>query len=368
MRALSCCLALLAAGLPAQPPAPPTPVQAPPAATSAPQNPSSQNPAQNPAQSPPLANRGLVPIDRVIATVNDSAILLSELRGLAAGQVNALEQRLGRPLSPQETEAAYREVLLPLIEKHAMAQAARTFGILPPEQVEAIFKSELAREEAEQMRDYGTWQQFSKDLELSGRTWQSYVRERRVEKLRDLAEEVAVQMRLAQQRNLYVTPRMLWEAWQEYQSEFRRGPRADVGIVSFEGPDGEAHANTAAARWREETVAPQELLEQLNLPRATAQVRRDLSEASRGKVADEIVDFALPGPLHAVSPPFRLGNAWRVAKVLNHAPARNANFEDAEVQTLLRQLCQRGVEDALKRQAVERAMQRTEYWSLVPVR
>jgi hypothetical protein len=365
MRVLLCCLALLAAGLPAQPPAPP-PAQ-PPAPQPASATPPAP-PAADAAKTPPVAGRGLVPIDRVIATVNDSAILLSELRGLAAGQVAALEQRLGRPLSAQETELAYREVLLPLIEKHAMAQAARTFGILPPEQVEAIFNSELAREEAEQMRDYGTWQQFSKDLELSGRTWQSYVRERRVEKLRDLAEEVAVQMRLAQQRNLYVTPRMLWEAWQEYQSEFRRGPRADVGIVSFEGPDGEANASAAAAQWRELTVSPQELLDRLNLPRATAQVRRDLSEASRGKVADEIVDFALPGPQHAVSAPFRLGSAWRVAKVLNHAPARNANFEDAEVQALLRQICQRGVVESLKRQAVERAMQRTEYWSLVPVR
>lgn len=358
-----CCVAVLVAGLPAQPPT----AQDPPPAQASP--PSQTSPPGPPSQTSPPAGRGLVPIDRVIATVNDSAILLSELRSLAAGQVAALEQRLGRPLSQQETEEAYRRVLLPLIEKHAMAQAARTFGILPPEQVEAIFKSELAREEAEQMRDYGTWQQFSKDhLELSGRTWQAYVRERRVEKMRDLAEEVAVHMRLAQQRNLYVTPRMLWEAWQEFQGEFQHGPRADVGIVSFEGPDGETHAHAAAALWREQSLNPQQLVDQLAVPRATAQLRRDLSDASRGKVADEIVDFALPGPLHAVSAPFRLGSAWRVAKVLYHAPARNARFEDAEVQAELRQICQKGVIEALRRQAVERAMQRTEYWSMVPVR
>ncbi|MBM4060375.1 MAG: peptidyl-prolyl cis-trans isomerase [Planctomycetes bacterium] len=324
--------------------------------------------AQEPPAPPAGPQRPFL-VDRVVATVNDTAILRSELLTLAAGQLRAAEANLLRRLQPPELLALLREVLAPLVQNHAMAQAAKTFGTVPPERVEQIFQDELAREEAEQVRDFGTWQEFSKELQRQGRTWQTYVRERRVDKMQQIAEELAVGGRLRnRQGNLLLTPRMLRETYQREIARFVHGPRASAELVGFEGRDGAATAAAAAELWRKEALTGQQLRERFPGVKGTSTEISGITEASRESLAPEIVDFALGGPAGAVSAPFELGGSFRVARITRHEPGRQGRFEDPDVQIALRNLCQRQVLGELRQQAIDRAMLRAETWVVPDLR
>jgi HPt (histidine-containing phosphotransfer) domain-containing protein len=318
-------------------------------------------PAKKPASRPVL-------VDRVVATVNDASILMSELTTLGAGMVRSREALLERDLLPAERLSLYKAVLDQRIENHAMAQAAKTFGFATPEQIDALFEDEMKRDEEEQLRDLGTWQELSKELERVGRTWQSYVRERRVEKMRQFAEEFAVGMRLQKQGNLFLTPRMLRETFQREIATFVHGPRAGVILVTFEGPDARAQAEAAAALWQKEDIDGRELVKRFPDARATQKEIGGITEEARESLAPQIADLALAGPLNHVSEPFELGGLIRIVKVAVYEPARSGKFEDADVQNSLREICYKGVVTELRRQAVERAMQRTEFWKTQELR
>ncbi len=319
--------------------------------------------AQAPAKKPP--SQALL-VDRIWATVNDASILRSEIKTLGAGTIRTRQATLERDLLPAEQGAVYNAYLDQRIENHAMAQAAKTFGFATPEQIDALFEDEMKRDEEDKLRDLGTWQEFSKELERTGRTWQSYVRELRVEKMQQFAEEFAIGMRLQKQGNLFLTPRMLRETYQRELASFVHGPHAGVILITFEGsgtsPEDKAGAEAAVALWRQEDIDGRELLKRLPDVRATQREIGGISEEARASLTAEIADFALAGPLHRVSDPFVLGGSLRIAKIVAYDPARNGKFEDADVQNALREICYKGVVNELRRQALERAMQRTEYW------
>lgn len=304
-------------------------------------------------------------VDRVVATVNDAAILLSDVRRLAAGQISAAEARRGRPLTPTETEAIYREVLRPLIEKHALAQAAKNFDYVPPSQVEAIFKSEMDREANEQIRDLGTEQAFAAELANSGHTWQSYLRERRVDKMQDLAVQFAMAARFEQHHNLLVTPRMMKERLAAERGRFEHGASAELALVTFSGPGAQQAATEAAALWRQEPLTAQQVAQRFAAAHAVAQTGLWITDETKSRQRADLVEFALRNPAGTVSPPLLLGADWRVLRVIDQRPARTADFADPEVQAVLRNLCMRMAIDDYKRQATHRAMNRTEYWSVL---
>ena len=321
-----------------------------------------QPPAGAGATAPAAPPAGRQPVDWVVATVNDAAILMSELRTRAAGSINREELNLGRRLRPAEVLTMLKAELVPIVQNHAMAQAAKTFGFATPEQVESLFQDEMRREEEDQVRDFGTLVEFSKELQRTGRTWQTYERERRVEKMRQFAEDFAVGMRMQKQGNLFLTPRMLRETYQRRIDQFVHGPRAGVILVGFEGPDARDTAAAAAALWRQEDLDGKGLLARFPNAKGTTQELGGITEKSRASLATVLADFALAGPLNHVAEPFELGGTWRTAKIAIYEPAANGKFEDAEVQAELRYLCQKGVIGELRRQATARAMQRTEYW------
>ncbi|MBL8726350.1 MAG: hypothetical protein JNK49_20065 [Planctomycetes bacterium] len=307
----------------------------------------------------------LLQVDRVVATVNDSAILLSDLRRLAAGQIAATEQRLGRPLAPAESNAILARVLAPLIEKHALAQAAKNFDYMPASQVEALFQSEMSREANEQIRDLGTEQAFAAELANSGHTWQSYTRERRVDKMQDMALQLAMNARFAQHHNLLVTPRMMKEQLAAQRHLFEHGPRAELAWVTFQGPNAREEAGRAAELWRAENLTAQQVADRFQAAKATAQVGLRVTDETKQRLDELLVQFALGNPAGTVSPPLRLGGDWRVLRILETQAARTADFADPELQATLRNLCMRAVLDDYKQQATARAMRRTESWSIL---
>lgn len=305
------------------------------------------------ARRAPQAPRPIL-VDTVVATVNDSAIMWSALNTNAYGRLRAAEARFGR-VRPEDIERIYREELDALIDRNTMAQAAKTFGVFTPEQVETFFRRDLEREEQEQIRDLGSHQAFSQALQNQGRTWQTYVSEQRVDKLASYAEQFAVDMRLQRQSNLFLTPRMLRETYERELGRFVRPPQALVSLVVFQGPDAATTAAAAAETWRREEIGSRQLAQRF--PGATA-----LDDAVATSLIADLSQWALAGPLHNVSAPIRRGDAVQLAKVAAYVPARNGRFEDLDVQEELRGICQRGVVDEFRKQALERASQRTEVW------
>lgn len=311
--------------------------------------------ASMPAQAdPPPAPPRPVLIDTVVATVNDSAIMWSALRTNTYGRLRALEARFGR-LRPEDIERVSREELEDLIDRHTMAQAAKTFGVFTPEQIETYFRRDLERDEQEQIRDFGSHQAWNQALQNTGRTWQTYVSEQRVDKLAKYAEEFSVDMRLQRQSNLFLTPRMLRETFERERSRFVHPAEALVALVVFQGTDAAAKAAAAAAEWRQSELTGAELA--ARHPGAVA-----LPPAIASTLIPELAEWAIAGPQGNVSAPVERGGSVQVAKVVDYRPARNGRFEDLDVQDELRQMCYRGVVEEFRKQALERARQRTEVW------
>jgi hypothetical protein len=316
-----------------------------------------------PARPAPTTPYG-VQIEAVVATVNDSPILLSELRTQAAGTVRTEAVRLGRQLAGSEIALVFRRELELLLNRHMMAQAAKTFGIVPPEVVEDWFQRELKREEEEQVRDLGTVQDFSLELQRTGRTWPTHERKRRVELLADFAEGITVDDRLRNQRSLYLTPRMLREAYARERERFVHDAVAKLHLVQFNGPNAAADAAAASALWAKEALSAAEVAGRFpgaiaiaELPPITTQ-----SRATLAKDLFPLLEFALAGPVGAVSQPVGAGSTVHIGKVIAYIPARNAPFEAPAVQEELRVLCEGEVRREFRQQALERAAERTETW------
>lgn len=342
--------ALLTAALAAQEPTPaPERTQPPPT-------------AQPQAQPPQGGSGPRLLVDRVVATVSDAAILESDLRTASAGRFRVLQPQLGRPLQPAERARVIETELEALIDNHAMAQAARNLGILPPERVEQIFREQLRQEEREQEKDFGSLQEFSRALAQQGRTWQTFYRDQRVQKMAQLAEEMTVYSRLQNQQNLFLTPRMMWDYYQENKAIYVHGAAAALAQVVFVGNDAPHAAKAAAAAWAKETWTAAELAQRFEAQGARALPDPPLVvEGERSSLPPEVVQFALQGPLGAVSEPMGAGNA-RIYKVMGYSPARNDAFDAPGVQDDIRTRLQRLVVDSLMQQAKTRARQRTHTW------
>jgi len=305
--------------------------------------------AQERAPSPPP-----VLVDKVVATVNDSAILHSELLTLTEGTIRTKEAT-GRRLRPEEQQRIYEDELRKRIDEHTWAQAAKTFGYWPPEQVEAWFQRELERDEQNQVRDLGSYQAFSRELQNANKTWPTYVREQRVDKMADIAKSLSIGRRMQQQSNLYITPRMMRETYEEAKRLFVHEAQANVALVKFTGDDRLTNAEKAAAMWRSEDLSSRALAQRF--PGAIG-----IDTMAAAALVPELASFALAGPVDRVSDPIEANREVLIAKIVLFAPARNGKFEDEDVQEQLRRLCERGVQDVFTQQALDRARQRSEVW------
>ena len=208
-----------------------------------------------PPPRPPQAQGWLV--DAITATVNDSAIMLSDLRTLTASAIRGAERQFG-PLSPQEHKLITQRELAALVNKYRMAQSVKSLGVLTPEQVEQLLRSELDSDKEDQRRDLGSMQALSLELKRQGRSWPTYEREKRVDKLNLFAQEFAVNRRLARQTNLFLTPRMLRQTYDDNRGMFVRDAAAKVVWVQFQGADAAATAEQAADLWRREELSPRQ--------------------------------------------------------------------------------------------------------------
>lgn len=304
-------------------------------------------------QAPKRADRPTL-IDTVVATVNDNAILWSELRSAVTGRVNTEIAQAGG-ITPQRERAIQREVLNELINQRRMGQAAKTFGATTPEQVESMVQSMMDRDRQEMVRDLGTQTAVSRELQRTGRTWQTKQAELRQQKLAEIAESIAVYSRLSQQSNLHLTPLMLRQTYARHRDLFVHPPQAQVSQVLFRGAEAESRAREAAEIWRRQGLSARELANRF--PDTLV-----LDDLLATQLTGDLRDFALQGPQGQVRDPVAVPAGFQVAKVVQFAGARNGRFEDPEVQEQLRELCRRQVVLEFRQQALELARDRTEVW------
>ncbi len=305
--------------------------------------------------------RAGIRVDTVVATVNDDVIMLSELRTLFGVSARTIESKQQRRLTNEERAYLVQAELNKLIQDRTMAQAAKTLGLADPAMIESLFQDELRREAAEQVRNLGTEQKFSQELQRQGRTWQSFEREQRAEKMRDFAEELSIRARLQKQQNLFLTPRMMQELYHREIDRFVRPAMAIVGAVVFRGDQAAEQAAAAIELWRKEDLTSRAVADRF--PGALSLGENDASTLDPEL---ELTRFALAGPQGNVSAPMTSPAGLQVAKVLRFEPAMNGRFEDPAVQVQLRRIGLDKVIGELRQQALERAAARTEVVRIRP--
>lgn len=296
-------------------------------------------------------------VDGVVATVNDSAILWSELMTVAAGRVRALVNS-GARLTRADEELVLQAELDKLIDGRQMALSLKSLGVVTPDQVESLLRTELEREKQEKVRDLGSVPELSRALKEEGRTWPTYEREQRLGKLGEFAEEFAVHQRYQRNSSLLLTPRMLRETYEKQKEAFVHPAQATVAMVEFRGADAEARAARAASAWVLQDLSSRDLasrhLGSIPYPEQRSSALADFLKP--------VADFAAAGPAGSVSPPLACRDSWFVARVLEFQPAADGRFEDPRVQARLRLICQNRVLNEFRQQAMERAKVRTEVW------
>lgn len=324
-----------------------------------------QAPVQPAAPVPPAAQdplAGALLLDRVVATVNDAVILQRETLAATLPQIESAERQRGAPLTSSERRQVFVRSLDSRIDQHTLAQAAVTLGILTPERVEAYFQERLQDEERELVRKFGTLQAVTEEQARQGRNWEAFVREERVGKLSELTRAMAVQTRLNNQSNLFITPRMMRTFYRENLGEFVRDAQAILGVVTFVGPEAMAAATAAAEVWRTEELNPEALAKRFESRGALAPQVLQIDENSRKDRRADQVDFALKGPGGAVSEPIQDEVGVRLWKVLDHRAARTDSFEDPEIQKLIRDVLEQRTQDRLLELTRRRARERTQVW------
>lgn len=304
----------------------------------------------------------LIPIDRVVACINDAVILNSDILTLIEGYVRTA--RLDRPLERHELRLLYEQKLGEQIDEHALSQAAKTLGMLTPEHVEAIVQQQLRRKEQEQEEQLGSMQRTTDELIRQGRTWEDYEREQRVAIQALLTRQLTVAERLRNQRTLFITPRMMREYYRNNRLRFVHDGFGHVGKITL--PDEET-ARRAAATWKEEPLSPHELVARFLAEGALAPEHHLVDPLRKDVLTEDLYEFGRAGPAGRVSEPIprhRNGRllGYQVMKVLEHVPARNAPFEDEEVQAEIRNELLHQVEDYLLEEAIQRARERTHVW------
>jgi hypothetical protein len=245
-----------------------------------------------------------------------------------------------------------------------MAQAAKTLGILPPARVEELVQERLREATREKVRQLGSELRFSQELREQGGSWQTFVRDERLQIMSQLTEQIAVYGRLQNQKNLFITPRMMRDFYQQNRQRYVHGPRALVSWVGFliEGNREEmlAKAHAAAEEWGKEAITSLELSKRH--PGARPQLDVTMGdEPAQHSMQPFVREFGLSNPAGKVGVIPQENAVW-VLRVQDVREASNGAFEDAWVQADIRRELELDVMLDLRRDAVKRSRERTFIW------
>jgi peptidyl-prolyl cis-trans isomerase SurA len=250
--------------------------------------------------------QGMV-LDRVVASVNDEAVTLSEVQEEGQPVIRKIFQDFVGAERERRVEEAEQRMLNDLIDRRLLYQVAKREGMLP-----ATAEVQGAIEELKRNNNVPDETQFRALLKAEGLTPEQ-VR-------RSVAERLAIGRLLSRQirSSIILSEEDIAKYYQANQDRFRRVPEAEIHHILFGvGPD----QDEAKVRTRAE--------EALNKIRAGADfvetARRsadnpggsgaDLLTVRRGELAPEIEAAAFGLPPGGVSSPIRTAAGFHLIKV-----------------------------------------------------
>jgi parvulin-like peptidyl-prolyl isomerase len=259
------------------------------------------------AQAPAGGGRTMV-LDRVVASVNDEAITLSEIQEEAQPVIRKIYQEFVGGERDRRVDEAQRRLLEELIDRRLMLQVARREGMLP-----AAAEVQGALEELKRNNNASDDAQFRALLKAEGLTLEQ-VR-------RTIYDRLAIGRTLARQvrSSVLISEEELTRYYEAHPEKFQRKPEAEIRLILVAvSPD----RDEAAAKARAE-----EALAKIRGGADFAQVARDYSDSPtrerggemgvvhKGDLAPEVEAQAFGLPPGGVSPPIRTESGWNLIKV-----------------------------------------------------
>ena len=264
------------------------------------------------AQSSPAAPTGAPPrgmvLDRVVASVNDEAITLSEVQEEGQPVIRKIFQDFVGPERERRVEEAQQRLMDDLIDRRMMYQVAKQDGLTPsPAEVQG------AIDELKRNNNVTDEAHFRALLKAEGLT---------VEQIRrSIAERLAIGRLLIRQirSSIILSEDELLKNYQENKQKIQREPSAEIEHILFPIDPGQGEA---AARARAE-----EALAKIRGGADFAQVGKEVTSAPgsgqsdqltvrRGELAPEIEAVAFGLSPGGVGEPIRTAGGFHLIKVL----------------------------------------------------
>ena len=264
--------------------------------------------AQSASVAPTGAPAREMVLDRVVASVNDEAITLSEVQEEGQPVIRKIFQDFVGPERERRVEEAQQRLMDDLIDRRMMYQVAKQDGLTPsPAEIEG------AIDELKRNNNATDEAQFRALLKAEGLT---------VEQIRrSIAERLAIGRLLIRQirSSIILSEDELLKTYQENKQKFQREPSAEIDHILFPIDPGQ---DEAAARARAE-----EALAKIRGGADFAQVGKEATSTPgsgqsdqltvhRGELAPEIEAVAFGLSPGGVSEPIRTAAGFHLIKVL----------------------------------------------------
>jgi parvulin-like peptidyl-prolyl isomerase len=260
------------------------------------------------AQTPPKAeeSRGMV-LDRVVASVNDEAVTLSEVQEEGQPVIRKIFQDFVGEERGRRVEEAQQRLLKDLIDRRLLYQVAKKDGMLP-----STAEVQAALEELKRNNNATDEAQFRALLKAEGLTLEQ-VR-------RTIGERLAIGRLLARQirSSIILSEDEIAKYYQNNQDKFQRVPEAEIHHALFEvGPyrDEEkvrARVEEASAKIRAGADFVETVKQYADEPAGSG---ADLLVVRRGELTPEIEAAAFNLPPGGVSAPIRTDAGFHLIKV-----------------------------------------------------
>jgi peptidyl-prolyl cis-trans isomerase SurA len=252
-------------------------------------------------------SRGMV-LDRVVASVNDEAITLSEVQEEGQPVIRKIFQDFVGPERERRVEEAQQRLMDDLIDRRMMFQVAKQDGLTPsPAEIQG------AIDELKRNNNVTDEAQFRALLKAEGLT---------VEQIRrSIAERLAIGRLLIRQirSSIILSEDDLLKSYQENKQKFQREPSAEIEHILFPIDPGQdeavarARAEDALAKIRGGADFAQVGKEATSAPGSG---QSDQLTVHRGELAPEIEAAAFGLSPGGVSEPIRSASGFHLIKVL----------------------------------------------------
>jgi peptidyl-prolyl cis-trans isomerase SurA len=254
----------------------------------------------------PAEPRGMV-LDRVVASVNDEALTLSEVQEEGQPVLRKIFQDFVGAERVRRVEEAEQRLVNDLIDRRLLLQVAKKEGMLP-----STAEVQAALEELKRNNNATDEAQFQALLKAEGLTV-AQVR-------RTIGERLAIGRLLARQirASIILSEEEIAKYYEANRDKFQRTPEAEIHHILFEvGPNhDEARARARADEMVASVRAGADFVQAAKLYADKGWGSgADLLTVRRGELAPEIEAVAFGLPVGGVSEPIRTPSGYHVIKI-----------------------------------------------------